>query len=802
MSPEQQRWARIQELCEKIETSGDYSPDALVSSEPSAEIRKEALVLALAARAESQATSEQLPKPRRIMPSRIGPYRILALLGEGGTGSVYSAVHIESENAPPVAVKHLHAHLNQGEPLARFQREYAILRSLNHPNLVRVIGGGQDPDDGRSYLVMELVEGLPIDQHCDAKALDVAARVRLFISAAEAIQVAHENLVVHLDLKPSNLIVTASGHVKVLDFGTAKLIDATSIRTQQLTPSYASPEQLRGDPVTPRCDVYGLGLILYDVISGGKAFGDRSSLAGMALRSAGGATLQPITAHTTETTAKLRSTSPRSLKRILAGDLGAIVFKALEHAVTKRYPSMADLAADLQRFLANKPVMARPLTLSYRTQKFLERHPLSASLFAAAALLILGLGGYGLAQWQRAEASAARASGTVRSMEFLLTNGVPLLTGVPKDITFADVLLRTSKRLADDSDLSIAERADMQSGIATVLNQLSRPSDALTAANTALDWAIRSESQTTLLRAASTAMDLRMSHGDCKGALAVIQQANNSYREGAALSVPQQVNFLQVRAQVRAICQSDYQGQLADLGATFELLGRYQQDPAVPREILPFRIANIYGGYAYSLAGVKDYSKAREVANAGLRYTALHPELRAASSLLHRILSTAAYASHQLDRAADEMEIATTLSEGSTSEFEVLRNRMVWASRIAEAGDPARALLLIEESMRRLRANAGQIGGQRWMILIDAALAYQRSGRCEPVPALLREADALLPGGIASPPWRGNRLTAEALCLSAAGRVVEGRSKAREALPLVNFPEGSPAKQTLEAAAK
>lgn len=130
MSPQQQRWARIQELCEKIETSGDYSPDSLVSIEPSAEIRREALVLALAARAESQATSEQLPKPSRIIPAKIGPYRILALLGEGGTGSVYSAVHAESGNAPPVAVKHLHAHLNQGEPLARFQREYAILKSV------------------------------------------------------------------------------------------------------------------------------------------------------------------------------------------------------------------------------------------------------------------------------------------------------------------------------------------------------------------------------------------------------------------------------------------------------------------------------------------------------------------------------------------------------------------------------------------------------------------------------------------------------------------------------------------------
>ena len=161
-----------------------------------------------------------------------------------------------------------------------------------------------------------------------------------------------------------------------------------------------------------------------------------------------------------------------------------------------------------------------------------------------------------------------------------------------------------------------------------------------------------------------------------------------------------------------------------------------------------------------------------------------------------------AYADHQLDQAAAEMEIATALAEGSTSEFEVLRDRMTWASRIAEAGDPARALRLINESMRRLRSNAGQVGGQRWMVLIDAALAYQRSGSCGQVPALLKEVDTLLPGGIASPVWRGNRLTAEAMCLSAGGRTDEARSKAREALPLVNLPDGSPSKQSLQDVAK
>lgn len=801
MSPQQQRWARVQELCEEIELSGDYSPTSLISREPSEDIRKEALSLALAAFAESKATFVEKPRPSRINPLKIGPYRILALLGEGGTGSVYSAVHMENGDAPPVAVKQLHAHLNQGDSLARFRREYAILKRLNHPNLVRVIGGGED-EEGRSYLVMELVEGLPIDQHCDAKALDVAARVRLFIAAAEAIQVAHENLVIHLDLKPSNLIVTAAGHLKVLDFGTAKLLDMTLIRTQQLTPSYASPEQLRGDPVTPRCDVYGLGLIAYDVISGGKAFGDRTTLAGLAMRAAGEATLQSITAHITEANAKLRSTSPRRLKRIVERDLGAIVFKALEHSAAKRYVSMADLAADLRRFLANEPVMARSLTPAYRAQKFVGRHPLSTSAIAAAVIVIAALGAYGLGQWRRAEVASARASGTARSIQFLLTRGMPLVTGAPKDIAFADVLIGASQRLEREPGLSVAERADMQSGIANALNLLSRPDDALKSVNVALGWAVRSENPTAIVYAATVAMEIRMSHSDCKGALLAMEQGNSAYGSGAGQSVPQRVAFLQVRGQARSICKGDSQGQLADQGAIFQLLHRYEQDPTVPRETLPFGIANIYGGYAYGLANAKDYKTAGEVAKAGLQYTASHPELRASSSLLHRILSTVEYADQHLGKAATEMETATALAEGSTSEFEVLRDRMIWASRIAEAGDPARALRLIDESMERLRSHADQVGGQRWMILIDAALAYQRSASCGPVPALLKEVDMLVVGEIASPVWRGNRLTAEAMCLSAGGRADEARAKAREALLLVNLPDGSPSRLSLEAAAK
>ena len=804
MSP-QQRWARIQELCEEIEERGDYSPAALISSEPSEEIRKEALALAMAARAERNFTFAEDPKPSRVIPSQIGPYRILAFLGEGGTGTVYSAVHGEKEHALPVAVKLLHPHLNQGDTLARFRREYAILTRLNHSNLVRVLDGGEDDggegQSGRSYLVMELAEGLPIDQYCDANLLDVEARVRLFIGAAEAMQVAHENLVVHLDLKPSNLVVTAAGQLKVLDFGTAKLLDITSIRTQQLTPSYASPEQLRGDPVTPRSDVYSLGLIIYDVISGGKAFGDRSTLAGLALRAAGDATLQPIAKYTTETNAKLRSSSPRRLKRIVERDLGAIISKALEHVAAERYASMAELAADLGRFLANKPVSAQPLTLAYRARKFAARHPRSLSAVAVGVLLIASLGAYGLAQWRRAEVASAKASGAARSMEFLVLSGVPL-TGGRKDISFADVLVRASQRLESEPGLTWTERAVSQSGIATVLDAVDRPAEALKAANMAMDWALRGEAPGTVVHAASVAMSIRMANGDCKGAVTAMEQGTDAYRGGAALPVSLRVGFLQGRGQVRSICRNDPQGQMADLGSAFEMMGQYERDPSVPKEMLPFRIANIYGGYAYSLAGAKQYGKAREVAEAGLKYTASHPELRASSSLLHRILSTAEYAAHNLEKSAVEMEAATSLAEGSTSEFEVLRDRMTWASRMAEAGHPAGALRLIEESMKRLRSNSGQVGAQRWMVFIDAAMAYQRSGNCGPVPGLLGEVDDLLPNGIASPVWRGNRLAAEALCLSAEGRVDEARMKARESLTTVNLPEGSAPRLLLEAAAK
>jgi len=789
MTP-QQRWARIQELCIQLEQSGDYSVAVLEASEPSEELRFEAFRLALAARAEAaEATRQVAPSPLEALPTTIGGYLVSGIIGAGGTGRVYAGI---DRQGAPVAIKHLHQHLNQGETLARFERENSILKRLNHPHLIRVLDASVDAA-GRPFLVMERFDGRPLDRHCDEEKLDVAARVRLLIAAAEAVQAAHENLVVHLDLKPANVVVSNSGELKVLDFGTAKLLDASPTITMQLTPSYASPEQLRGEPVTPRCDVYSLGLVAYELLCGRRAFGDRTSLAGVALRASGGAQLEPLESNANEAQAALRGTTSAKLHRLLRGDLAAIVAKSLEHDPRQRYASLADFAADLRRVFAGQPVSARPQTALYRAGKFLRRHPRAVAASLAVALTLAFAGGYAWLQARRADAAVAKSEVNSRFVRFLLNTLNPNVAGTP-DLKFVDAIARASASLSSEGSLARAEKASIQASLANYLYDANHPAEARQAAELAFRWAEMSGNPAPMVSAASLLALIRMSSGDCRGAIAAAAAGSRAFeRTRTALGPEERAAFFQLRGQIRANCQNDPQGQLSDLASAFAVLGERRGS-----EVDAYRQANLHGGYAFALAAARDYPKARAVAGAGLKLARLHPEHRAVRSLLHRVLASVEDAEGHLSEAAEQMGEATALSEGVTSEFEFLRNRLTWASRLAEAGDPVRARSMIDESLKHLRSHSAEVGQQRWMVLVDAALAYQRAGHCAPVQALVKEADVVA-GGIASATWRGNRLAAEALCLVDPA---QARPIAREALALTNAPPASPLRRQLAVAAQ
>ena len=358
-----------------------------------------------------------------VPPDRVGPYRVLGLLGRGGMGAVYRAERADGAFEQTVALKLVH----QGLPASarrRFLAERQILARLDHPGIARLLDGGLLPD-GRPYFVMEHVEGEPITEYCDRHRLPLRDRLRLFADVADAVQHAHRNLVVHRDLKPSNILVVPAGpggaaRVKLLDFGIAKLLDPemvpqTMALTQDgallLTPEYAAPEQVLGQPITTATDVYQLGVVLFELLAGRKPYhvptgGTRRAveeavLHGQPLRPSTAA-LQPrdsdllavpVGEAASETRAASRQHGPawraRWARRI-AGDLDRICLKALRKEPERRYDSAGSLAADLRRFLEGKPVTAQRDTFGYRLRTLVRRRPTAAIGAAAFFLLLLG----------------------------------------------------------------------------------------------------------------------------------------------------------------------------------------------------------------------------------------------------------------------------------------------------------------------------------------------------------------------------------------------------------------------------
>lgn len=318
-----------------------------------------------------------------------GIYQATALLGRGGMGSVYLADRTDGVFTQQVAIKVLAQHLAGEDFEARFLVERQLLAQMQHPNIVRLLDGGISAT-GEPYLVTEFVDGVSLDEYCDQQRLPIRDRIVLFLEVCSAVEHAHQNLVVHRDLKPSNILVsTKEGHVKLLDFGTAKLLkgpdEATVTEVMLLTPRYASPEQLRKDPITTRSDVYSLGMVLYELLSGQRPFGNTGEVVQELARAYQYSEGKVLGRTVTGEDAAKRNTSERDLKRTLSGDLALICAKALEHDPARRYATARELANDLESYLNSRPIQARPATAVYRTTKFLRRNwP-----FVTAAALVL-----------------------------------------------------------------------------------------------------------------------------------------------------------------------------------------------------------------------------------------------------------------------------------------------------------------------------------------------------------------------------------------------------------------------------
>jgi len=386
MTEDGENWELLQELFFLAETTPEEDRERVLAAKCGDEtLRRRALNILTA-------SSVQEPPPPLPQDSavgmKIGPYALIRHLGTGGIGAVYLVERMAGGVLQRSAMKVLAPHSAGPGFVERFHREQHILASLDHPNITRMLDAGLS-DSGQPYLVMEYVDGTHLDLYSDQHTLGVRERVELFLQVCDAVAYAHRNLIVHLDLKPSNILVTADGTVKLLDFGTSKLIqtDSRLTTTVMATPAYASPEQLRNEAVTTSCDIYALGAILFELLAGTRP-GSRSSVAAMIERAIKEREPERLPGAVTAEAAEHRGVSESRLRQMLDGDLATIVQKCLRPRAKDRYPSVDPLAADLQRYLAGRPVLARPQTTVYRVGKFVRRN---RSVVAAATLAVLAL---------------------------------------------------------------------------------------------------------------------------------------------------------------------------------------------------------------------------------------------------------------------------------------------------------------------------------------------------------------------------------------------------------------------------
>ena len=316
---------------------------------------------------------------------RIGPYRLEREIGRGGMGVVFRAERADQTFDKQVALKLIAPGFPDDERTRRFEAERQTLADLEHPAIARLLDGGAT-EEGRPYLVMELVDGVPIDRYCADHELDLEARLRLFRTVCEAVEHAHQSLVVHRDLKPENILVTASGDVKLLDFGIAKLLDAEAAERPAtaglMTLQYASPEQVKGGPITTASDLYALGLVLYGLLTGTRPYD--------VVATAPARATELICERDPSPPSQASEARPPVPLARLRGDLDAIVMKALRKERQARYPSAGALVRDLDAFLAGRPVSARHGTVLYRFEKLIRRHRWGTA--ATVAAVVLGTG--------------------------------------------------------------------------------------------------------------------------------------------------------------------------------------------------------------------------------------------------------------------------------------------------------------------------------------------------------------------------------------------------------------------------
>ncbi len=727
----------------------------------------------------------------------VGRYRLGPELGRGGMAVVYQAERADGLFEQKVAVKLVKRGSDTDEVLRRFEQERRILASLTHPGIARILDGGAAAD-GRPYFAMEHVEGRPIDAWCDERRLTVGARLRLFVRVARAVEHAHHNLIVHRDLKPSNILVTPEGHPKLLDFGIAKLLedagapDITGTDVRVLTPAYASPEQLRGEPVTTASDVYQLGLLLYILLTGVHPYrGARDSAAALTRAILEEDPPRPSLAVATgeardaKDRALARGLGPEKLARSLAGDLDTIVLAALRKDPEQRYGDVGQLVDDVERHLRFEPVRARRAGTVYRVERFVRRHWL---LVTVAGLGLAGLSaGLFVAgrEARRAEHRFQEVRRLARAMIFELDERIAPLPGstparqyvVATSLTYLDGLLAEA---GGDPELR-RELADAYERVGDVQGHprsanLGQPQAALRSYERAL--ALRTEPDAiatpddarALARLRTRYADVLENEGRLAEARTALAAALDTLRPLAshAGATAQDRRLLVDALTSLGIVEARDNNEDSAVDAHREALtaaeawSRAAPDPSARRALAmaEARVANALGELGdvdASLAGHRRAVAALdELARAAPADLGLRRDLRIALSWLGNVQGVPGYMNvgDTAGAAASYrrvLELSRALPDADPRDA---RARIDWlnacwrlASILAE-GSPAESIALVEQgltTLRELRTEAPDsfdLARREVALQVTLADALARSGQGDRALAVLRDAGA------------------------------------------------------------
>jgi eukaryotic-like serine/threonine-protein kinase len=677
--------------------------------------------------------------------SRFGPYETVRMLGRGGMGVVYLARRVDGQFDQTVALKVIAASFATGDFIRRFRNERQLLAGLTHPNITRLLDGGVSPE-GDPYLAMEYIAGERLDRYCDSKRLGIPARLRLFLQLCDAVEFAHRNLILHRDLKPSNVLVTADGTVKLLDFGAAALVprdDATQLtRARMLTPRYSSPGQLRGERSSVADDVFSLGVILYELLSGAWPFGNPGSKLAELKRATTELHPAAFDSVSTSDAASRRGVSQPALSRLLAGDLSSITVKALEGDSRRRYETVAQLAADIRRYLDGRPVEARPRTMAYRAGKFLRRRWLPAS---AAVVFICGLASATVFALGQARAAREEASRADRINQFLnqMLSSAGNYTFDPQAFTVAKMLDEAVPRIEKQWKQDPYVEARLRTSIAQSFRAMQRYDSAeaqLRLAVAAFHRMGRKVDEARgLFESGSTATEA----GDLTTAVRYYRSALSKLNE-AGNDAPRQLVF-SVKVHLGEVMGGILEQNLPEAERLLrEALQMAEREPA-----LRGQQAGALSSFGGILTAEGKTAEAEAVARRSIalanrstsapispvNITPALYQLALISSRRHDFISARDYA---------RQAYQATLHSIGPSHWRTAWMEILWARYRADAGEIKEGAEVIEQALPILRAGLPALSTSRWTPMLSASHTFNLASRFTDAEPPAREAIAIL----------------------------------------------------------